>query len=190
MIPKRISLFASGSGTNAENIIRYFSDSNEVIIDSLFSNREDAYALVRARKLGVPAFVFSRNEFYNTTHIEDLLKSRNVDLIVLSGFLWLVPGSLIRNFRILNIHPALLPKYGGKGMYGHLVHEAVIANHDTESGITIHQVNEKYDEGRIVFQAKCSVTPGDTPDDVAEKVHQLEYKWFPLIIKQFLDELT
>ncbi len=187
MIQKRIALFASGSGTNAQNIIEYFSEDKLIKVDSLFSNRSDAYALTRAKNLGIPAFVFNRDDFYHSLRIEEQLKSRSIDLIVLAGFLWLIPDNLISNFTILNIHPALLPKYGGKGMFGHKVHEAVINNRETESGITIHIVNEKYDEGEIIFQAKCQVSSLDTPDNVAEKVHQLEYEFYPRVIEQYLN---
>ena len=188
MVPKRIALFASGSGTNAENIIRFFSSDNHIVVDSLMSNRYDAFALKRAENMGIPTFVFSKEQFYRSDEIPDLLRSRKIDLIVLAGFLWLIPENLIKNFTILNIHPALLPKYGGKGMYGHRVHEAVVNNHELESGITIHLVNEKYDEGKIVFQTRCPVLPDDSPDDVAGKVHQLEYEFFPKVIRQYLEQ--
>jgi len=188
MVPKRIALFASGSGTNAENIIRFFSSDNHIVVDSLMSNRHDAFALKRAENMGIPTFVFSKEQFYRSDEIPDLLRSRKIDLIVLAGFLWLIPENLIKNFTILNIHPALLPKYGGKGMYGHRVHEAVVNNHELESGITIHLVNEKYDEGKIVFQTRCPVLPDDSPDDVAGKVHQLEYEFFPKVIRQYLEQ--
>ena len=186
MIQKLIALFASGSGTNAQNIIEYFSAHSSIEVDSLFSNRSDAYALTRAKNLGIPAFVFDRNDFYQSEKIGNQLKNRKIDLIVLAGFLWLIPEYLIKNFDIINIHPALLPKYGGKGMYGHKVHEAVVNNRETESGITIHIVNEKYDEGEIIFQAKCPVEPNDTPEEVASKVHRLEYEFYPRIIEDYL----
>lgn len=189
MAVKRIAIFASGSGTNAQNIIEYFSCNGEIIVDSLYSNRPDAYALVRAVNLGVPAFVFTKEELYHSGFVLDLLKSRNISLIVLAGFLWLVPENLIKNFTIINIHPALLPKYGGKGMYGNRVHEAVVKNRDKESGITIHYVNERFDEGEIIFQTSCKVMPHDSPDDVARKVHQLEYEFYPLIIQKVLGKI-
>jgi phosphoribosylglycinamide formyltransferase-1 len=156
------------------------------VIDSVWSNNPGAFVLERAAKLGIDTFVFTKNEFIHTDEVVKSLKNREVDLIVLAGFLWLIPGNLIQNFRIINIHPALLPKYGGKGMYGMNVHRAVIDNGDTESGITIHFVNEKYDEGKIIFQAKCQVMLTDTPDDVAAKVHKLEYKYFPSVIEKIL----
>ena len=183
---KRIAIFASGSGTNAENIFSYFSDNEQVIVDSLWSNKTGAYALVRAEKFGVKTFVFNRDQFYNSMQIVDTLRKRKVDMIVLAGFLWLIPDNLVKNFTIINIHPALLPKYGGKGMYGMNVHKAVVENKEIESGISIHYVNENYDEGKLIFQAKCQVKPGDTPEQVAEKVHALEYEHFPAIIEKIL----
>ncbi|MBN1820153.1 MAG: phosphoribosylglycinamide formyltransferase [Prolixibacteraceae bacterium] len=185
-IVRKITIFASGSGTNAENIIRYFKDEPGIIVDSVYTNKEDAYVVKRAEKYGIPSFVIDRESFYSTEKISDVLKKREIDLIVLAGFLWLVPNHLINKFTIVNIHPALLPKYGGKGMYGMRVHQAVIDNRDSESGITIHYLNEKYDEGKIIFQAKCKVGENDTAEDVANKVHQLEYQYFPSVIKDVL----
>ncbi len=179
----KIALFASGSGTNAENIIRYFSGNEFITIDSLWSNKAGALALERAKNLNVDTFIFNRDQFYNTNEIVEKLKKRNVKLIVLAGFLWLIPSTLINNFTIINIHPALLPKYGGKGMYGSNVHKAVVENGETESGISIHYVNEKFDEGELIFQANCKILPTDTPEDVANKVHQLEYRHFPKVIE-------
>lgn len=186
MVKKRIAIFASGSGTNAENIISYFSEDERVIIDSLWANKPDAYALVRAAKHGVETFVFNRDQFYKNTYVTDTLRKRKVDLVVLAGFLWLIPDSLVKNFTIINIHPALLPKYGGKGMYGMNVHKAVVESKEKESGISIHYVNENYDEGKLIFQAKCEVDTEDTPEQVAEKVHALEYAHFPKVIEEVL----
>lgn len=183
---KRIALFASGSGTNAENIIRYFSDNKQIKVDSLWSNKPNALALSRAEKLGVDTFVFTRQELNETGKVVEKLKEREIDLIVLAGFLWLIPENLINNFDIINIHPALLPKYGGKGMFGMNVHRAVVENCETESGISIHLVNPVYDDGEILFQAKCPVTPEDTPEKVAQKIHELEYKYFPEVIEKLL----
>ncbi|WP_319270322.1 phosphoribosylglycinamide formyltransferase [uncultured Draconibacterium sp.] len=183
MEQNRIAVFASGSGTNAENLFKYFLGNEKIKIDSLWANKSDAYALVRAKNYGVESFVFDRNQFYNTNEIVETLRNRKVNVIVLAGFLWLIPDNLVENFTIINIHPALLPKYGGKGMYGMNVHKAVVENKETHSGITIHYVNENYDEGKIIFQAKCEVLPGDTPEQVAEKVHELEYKHFPSVIE-------
>ena len=188
MSQKRIAILASGSGTNAENIFKYFADSKDVVVDSLWSNKADAYALVRARSFGVDTFVFDREKFYQTDVVPDTLRERKVDLVVLAGFLWLIPENLVSSFPIINIHPALLPKYGGKGMYGMNVHRAVVENKERESGISIHYVNENYDEGKLVFQAKCQVLPEDTAEQVAAKVHELEYRHFPQVIAQVLSE--
>jgi phosphoribosylglycinamide formyltransferase-1 len=183
---KRIAIFASGAGTNAQNIFDYFSDNEKVIVDSLWANKPDAYALNRAENHGIDTFVFNRKQFYESDEIVETLRNRKVDLIVLAGFLWFIPENLVKNFTIINIHPALLPKYGGKGMYGMNVHKAVVANKETHSGISIHYVNEVYDEGELIFQAKCPVFESDTPEMVAEKVHELEYKHFPSVIEQVL----
>lgn len=183
---KRIALFASGSGTNAANIIKYFAENKSVAVDSLWSNKPNAYALKRAGDLGIDTFVFNREQFYQTDEVVSKLKDRKIDLIVLAGFLWLIPETLIRNFLIVNIHPALLPKYGGKGMYGNNVHRAVIESGDKESGISIHFVNERFDEGELIFQAKCDVLQTDTPEVLAARVHQLEYKYFPRTIEKLL----
>lgn len=185
---KRIVLFASGSGSNAQNIMEYFANNEQVEIDSLWSNKPDAFALARARDLNVETFVFDREEFSKSNKIVETLKKRKVNLVVLAGFLWLIPENLINNFTIVNIHPALLPKYGGKGMYGMNVHKSVVQNNEKESGITIHYVNENYDEGQIIFQAKCTVDKNDSPEQVAAKVHKLEYEHFPQIIEKILIE--
>lgn len=183
---KRIAIFAAGSGTNAGNIMSYFADNEQVVVDSLWSNKANAYALVRAAGFGVETFVFDREKFYQSDEVADTLRKRKVDLIVLAGFLWLIPDNLVRSFTIINIHPALLPKYGGKGMYGMNVHKAVVESGDKESGISIHYVNDKYDEGELIFQAKCPVDDGDSPEKVAEKVHELEYRHFPEVIENVL----
>ena len=186
---KKIAIFASGSGTNAQKIIEYFSENEEIIVDSIWSNKKNAFALERAKNFNIETFVFTKEEFTGSNLIVQKLESREVDLIVLAGFLWLVPVNLIQSFPIINIHPALLPKYGGKGMYGMKVHQAVVENKDKESGITIHYVNEIYDDGKIIFQARCPVLPTDSPEDVAEKVHQLEYRYFPEVIEKVLQEI-
>jgi phosphoribosylglycinamide formyltransferase 1 len=183
---KKIAMFASGSGSNAENIIRHFRDEENLNIECIYSNKADAFVLERAKKYAIRTRVFSRDDFYSNNAIMNELKLLNPDLIVLAGFLWLIPENIAENFKVINIHPALLPKYGGKGMYGHFVHEAVVANKETTSGITIHYVNKNYDEGQIIFQASCDVLPTDTPDDVAQKVHELEYRHFPLVIEKLL----
>jgi len=186
---KKIAIFASGSGSNAENIVRYFMGKENLNIECIYSNKAGAYVLERAKKFQIPTKIFSKEDFYYTESILNDLIDKGIDLIVLAGFLWLIPPNLTGHFTIINIHPALLPKYGGKGMYGNKVHEAVVANRETESGITIHYVNEKYDEGAIIFQAICEVLPGDTAADVAAKVHQLEYKYYPIVIEKLLSEM-
>ena len=185
----KIAIFASGNGTNAQRITEYFGERQGVItVDLILSNKKDAFVLERAKKLGVTSMTFSRQEFYESASITDLLKDHAIEYIVLAGFLWLVLDSILKAFpdRILNIHPALLPKYGGNGMFGMKVHEAVIASHDKESGITIHLVNERYDEGQILFQAKCIIGDSDTPVSLAEKIHALEYNYYPQVIENFI----
>ncbi|WP_420580062.1 phosphoribosylglycinamide formyltransferase [Reichenbachiella sp.] len=189
---KRIAIFASGSGSNAEQITNYFHNKEgEVSVELILTNKPKAYVLERAKKLNVASRVFDRNAFYNSDEIVDLLKSKKIDLVVLAGFLWLVPQNLIAGFpnRIVNIHPALLPKYGGKGMYGENVHKAVVANKEKETGITIHLVDEIYDNGAILRQEKCEVSEADTPDQVAEKIHELEYEYFPKTIEEYLSKI-
>ncbi|MCF6332101.1 MAG: phosphoribosylglycinamide formyltransferase [Draconibacterium sp.] len=186
---KRIALFASGSGSNAQNIIEYFSENEGVIVDSLWSNNPDSYALERARNFRIDTFVFSKKEFINSNFVVEKLKERGINLIVLAGFLWLVPTNLTQNFKIINIHPALLPNYGGKGMYGMKVHKAVVDNKEIESGISIHFVNDKYDEGKLIFQEKCPVLASDSPEDVANKIHELEYKHFPRVVEEILNSI-
>jgi len=188
---RHIAIFASGSGTNAENIIEYFSNRNSARVSLVLSNKSKALVHKRAEALNVPSLFFERNDFYDTSKVLDLLISSNIDLVVLAGFLWLVPENIIERFskRIINIHPALLPLYGGKGMYGDVVHKAVIANRDSESGITIHYVNRNYDDGDIIFQAKCKVEPSDTPDSLATKIHSLEYEYFPKVIEELILKL-
>ncbi len=183
-----ISLFASGSGTNAENITKYFSNSQIISINSLLSNKPDAYVFNRLAHFKLKTLIFNRKEFYEENHVIDFLAKNNTDVIVLAGFLWLIPEKLIRLYpnRIINIHPALLPAYGGKGMYGMNVHKAVIENKDKYSGITIHLVNEEYDRGEILFQTYCDVLPSDTPEDLAARIHALEYKFFPKVIEHFI----
>lgn len=185
---KRIALFASGSGTNVENIASYFKNSSEIEVALVLSNKKDAYVLERAANLNIPSLVFNRETFYHSQEILNVLKENNIDWIVLAGFLWLIPKNLIEAYtkKIINIHPALLPKYGGKGMFGGKVHEAVVANKENESGITIHFVNEHYDEGDVIFQSTCEVLPTDSADAVAAKVHKLEYEHFPKVIEQLV----
>jgi phosphoribosylglycinamide formyltransferase 1 len=188
---KKIAIFASGSGTNAQRIIEYFNAKGNAEVVVILSNKSDAYVLERAIKFNISTVVFTKSDFYNTDKILSALNDLNIDLIVLAGFLWLVPENLLMHYpnRIINIHPALLPKYGGKGMYGEFVHKAVIANCEKESGITIHYVNKNYDEGNIIFQEKCIIESLDTPDILAGKIHDLEYKYFPVVIDQILKKL-
>ncbi len=183
---KRIAIFASGSGTNAQKIIEYFSTSKEIVVDSLWSNNENAYALIRAEKLGIETITFDSDEFYRSNDILDRLYDHRIDIIVLAGFLWLVPRNLTELFTVVNIHPALLPKYGGKGMFGESVHKAVLASKDKESGITIHQVNPDYDKGKIIFQATCPILPKDTPETLASRIHELEHEHYPRVIGEIL----
>lgn len=182
----KVAIFASGSGSNAENIYQYFEDKANIEIDSIYTNKADAYVIERAKKLEIPCFYFSNSDFREGDIVLRKMQSRDIDFIVLAGFLLKVPENIITAFpdKIVNIHPALLPKYGGKGMYGDNVHRAVKESGDIETGITIHYVNELYDEGGIIFQAKCSVENDDAYNDIAEKVHQLEYKFFPEVIEE------
>ena len=190
---KNIAIFASGSGTNAECISKYFEGNSEIRVGLILSNKPNAGVLERANNLNIPTTIFNRNTFYETDEIVDVLISEEIDLIVLAGFLWLVPENILKKYknRIVNIHPALLPKYGGKGMYGHRVHQAVIDAGEKKSGITIHYVNEHYDEGQIIFQKEIDVLANDTPDQLASRIHDLEYEYFPktieTVIKTILD---
>jgi len=183
---KRIVILASGSGTNAENIINYFKNNDDISVVQVLSNKENATVLKRASRLGVAN---AHIQFNNSSELLKLLKS-NADYVVLAGFLKKIPSSIIKAFpnKIINIHPALLPKYGGKGMYGMHVHNAVVSNREKESGITIHYVNENYDEGTIIFQKKIAVLPIDSPEDVAEKIHVLEYEYFPKVIENIIEK--
>ncbi|MDR1883239.1 MAG: phosphoribosylglycinamide formyltransferase [Prevotella sp.] len=185
----KVAVFASGSGSNAENIINYFKKNKAADIALVVSNKEDAYVHQRAKKLGVESVTFSGNDFYHTDKVLECLLQKNMDFIVLAGFLLKIPDNLLHAYpnKIVNIHPALLPKFGGKGMYGDNVHKAVIEAGETESGITIHYVNEDYDRGAVIFQAKCPVLASDNYQDVAKKVHALEYMHFPVIIDKLLN---
>lgn len=189
---KSIAIFASGSGTNAENIIRYFDKNESARVRLVLSNKKDAYVLERAHRLGVPAEVFLKPAWDSPETILATLRDYEVDFIVLAGFLLRVPDLILHAYpnRIINIHPALLPKFGGKGMYGDRVHEAVVAAGEKETGITIHYINEHYDEGDVIFQATCPVLPEDTPAEVAKRVHALEYKHFPVVIERLITALS
>lgn len=184
---KRIVIFASGSGTNAENIIKYFQKSNVANVVRVLTNKKDAKVLERSSEQNINSLYFNRHDFYDSDVILNLLINE-ADFIILAGFLWRVPEKIIKKFynKIVNIHPALLPRYGGKGMYGMHVHNAVIENKEKETGITIHYVNENYDEGAIILQEKFRINEKDTPDSIAKKIHQLEYKYFPKVIKEIL----
>lgn len=181
-----LAILASGNGTNAQQISEYFAGSDKVCVKCIVYNRKDAYVAERAKKLGIPAQYFSRKDFYENGNVMQYLKEQQIDWVILAGFLWLVPEDMLAAYpdHIINIHPALLPNYGGKGMYGHHVHEAVIANHEKESGITIHIVDNRYDCGTTLFQAKCTLTEEDTPDTLAAKIHLLEKEYFPKVIEK------
>lgn len=184
---KRISIFVSGNGTNLQRIAEYFSNNQEVEIVNVVCNNPKAYSIERAKNLGIPLRMVTKKEF-NTPEFTKEMQDLNLDLIVLAGFLLQIPESLVKAFpkKIINIHPALLPKYGGKGFYGEHVHEAVVAAKEPYSGITIHYVNELYDSGEIIFQAKIVLNDHETPDTVAAKIHVLEQANFPVIIEQVL----
>ncbi|HZJ20948.1 MAG TPA: phosphoribosylglycinamide formyltransferase [Pricia sp.] len=188
MKSKNIVLLASGSGSNVENIVRYFQDRPEVAISVVLTNKKDAKVLERCDYLKISGLYFNRTSFYDSNCILELLKVFDPDLIVLAGFLWKIPEKIIRAFpdRIINIHPALLPKYGGKGMYGNKIHQAVKKNGDTETGITIHYVNENYDEGAIIHQARTLISEKDDVENIAQKIHELEYAHFPKVIENLL----
>ena len=184
--PIRLAILGSGNGTNAQQISEYFAGRDDVKVACIIYNRKDAYIAQRAKNLGIEARYFGRADFYNNGAVLEYLHEKNIDWVILAGFLWLVPEPLLNAYpnRIINIHPALLPKYGGRGMYGHHVHEAVVAAHEHESGITIHIVDHQYDRGTTLFQARCTVTPDDTPDTLAAKIHLLEKEHFPRVIDE------
>ena len=187
-----IAIFVSGSGTNCENIIRHFTDSKNVKIALVLSNRSDAYALVRAEKYNIPTAILPKTDFYKEEQLLGLMQTYAIDFIVLAGFLLMIPDFLIHayNRRMVNLHPALLPKFGGKGMYGHHVHEAVKAAGETETGMTVHWVSSICDGGEIIAQYRTPINPEDTPDDIAAKEHSLEQKYFPKVIEQVLQSLN
>jgi len=186
---KRIVIFASGSGTNAENLIRFFQNKETISVVMVLTNNPFSKVLDRCKKLEVSALSFNKVALINGD-VLNLLKASKPDLIVLAGFLWKFPEAILKVFpnKVINVHPALLPKYGGKGMYGMYIHEAVVANKESETGITIHYVNEHYDEGAIIFQAKCEVNASDSADDVASKIHELEMEHFPVVVEKLLSE--
>jgi phosphoribosylglycinamide formyltransferase-1 len=186
---KRIVIFASGGGTNAENLIKFFHNRDNASVIQVLTNNPHAKVLDRCKKLKVSALSFNRTAFTGTDDVLNILKLAQPDLIVLAGFLWKFPEHIINEFpnKVINVHPALLPKFGGKGMYGMHVHEAVVNQKETETGITIHYVNENYDEGAIIFQAKCEVLPEDSAEDVAKKIHELEMEHFPKVVEELLE---
>lgn len=185
---KRIAIFASGTGSNARKIVEYFQNHKDIEVSLIVSNRKNALVLTMAAEYNIDRFVIDRKYFYESEDILAKLTDYDIDFIALAGFLWLIPEYLVKAYdkKIVNIHPALLPKYGGKGMYGHHVHEAVKAAGETESGITIHYVNTKYDEGNIIFQAKSALEEEDTPEEIARKVLTLEHRYFAKTIEKLL----
>ena len=187
---KRLSIFVSGNGTNLQRIAEYFANNPEVEIANVVCNNPKAYSIERAKNLGIPLRMITKQDFNSETFVQEL-QNLDIDLIVLAGFLWKVPEALIKAFpkRIVNIHPALLPKYGGKGFYGEHVHEAVVAAKEAQSGITVHYVNEIYDSGEIILQARVALEEGETPESLAAKIHKLEQTYFPIAIEQTLDML-
>ena len=186
--PINLAIFASGNGTNAQQIAEYFSGRDDVIVRVVIYNKRDAFVATRAERLGIEAHYFGRRDFYDGDSLIQLLRHLEIDYIILAGFLLLVPEYLLQAFpqRIINIHPALLPLYGGKGMYGHHVHEAVVANHERQTGITVHVVDAHYDRGTTLFQARCEVRESDTADDVAARIHLLEKAYFPSVIDSYI----
>jgi phosphoribosylglycinamide formyltransferase-1 len=188
MISKNIAIFASGEGTNAQRIIDFFKNSEMVNVTLVVSNKEKANVLNRAKAASIETYLLNKSNFLESDSTIQFLKSKNIDLIVLAGFLWMIPENLVKAFpnKIINIHPALLPKFGGKGMYGMNVHRAVIEAKEKQSGISIHFVNEHYDEGEIISQHTCAVSENDTPESLAGKIHDLEYEFFPKAIEKVL----
>jgi phosphoribosylglycinamide formyltransferase-1 len=186
---KQIAVFASGTGSNTGRIIDFFRHHPSIKIARVVCNKPGAGVLNIAEKEGIPVLMIEKEIFFRGNGYVDELRNAGIDYLVLAGFLWKIPLTLVKAYpgRIINIHPALLPKYGGKGMYGRFVHEAVIAAGDTETGITIHYVDEVYDHGKVVFQARVRVNPADTPETVAQKVHLLEYEHFPIIIEELIN---
>lgn len=186
---RQIAIFASGSGSNAQQISEYFKDHPTIQVRLILSNNPGAYVIERAVKMGVPTYLFNRDEFYTSEKVLKVLQECGISFIVLAGFLWMVPDYLLKAYpgRIINIHPALLPKFGGKGMYGEKVHQAVIQSGEKRTGISIHYVNERYDEGEIIFQESFDINSDDTPESIAKRVHALEYKHFPRIIEAVIN---
>jgi phosphoribosylglycinamide formyltransferase-1 len=190
-VKKRIAIFASGSGSNAQKIMEHFKRSTEAEVALVLTNNPESYVLQRADSFEIPSHIFDRHEFYQTDEVLDLLRNLDIDLIVLAGFLWLIPDNLLKEYsgRIINIHPALLPKYGGKGMYGDRVHKAVMNAKEAEGGITIHYVNEHYDEGEFIYQAKYRIDKDDTIEMIKFKGQQLEHLHYPRIVEMLIRKI-
>jgi len=190
-MPKKLAIFSSGSGSNAENICNYFASSPDIEVVLICTNKQDAFIVKRADKLNIPVYLFTKNELNNFVDLHKKLKISNVDVIILAGFLLKIPTIMLDEYpnRIINIHPSLLPKYGGRGMYGGKIHKAVIENKETESGISIHFVNQNYDEGKIILQEKCYISNNETEETLTKKIHQLEHHYFPSAIERTIKKL-
>lgn len=190
-MPKKLAIFASGSGSNTENICNYFSASPDVEVVLICTNKKDAHVVKRANKLNIPVCILTKNELINFLNLHKKLQNIGVDVVILAGFLLKIPSIMIEKYpnRIINIHPSLLPKYGGKGMYGSRIHKAVIENKETESGISIHFVNKNYDQGKIILQKKCVVLNNETVETLTQKIQKLEFNYYPIIIKKVLKKL-
>jgi phosphoribosylglycinamide formyltransferase-1 len=190
-VKKRIAIFASGSGSNAQKLMEHFKRSNDIEIALVLTNNADAYVLQRADNFEIPSHIFDKQEFYKTEEVIDLLKNLDIDFIVLAGFLWLIPQNLIAAYpgRIINIHPAILPKFGGKGMYGDHVHNAVMAAGETEGGITIHYIDENYDEGEYIYQARYKIDKGDNLEMIKFKGQQLEHLHYPKVVESLVKKI-
>jgi len=191
MMLKKLAIFASGSGSNAENICNYFAESSDIQVVLICTNRRDAFIVKRANKLNIPVYTFSKNELNNFVDLHKKLQNIEVNIIILAGFLLKLPAIMVDSYpnRIINIHPSLLPKYGGKGMYGNNIHKAVIENKEIESGISIHFVNQNYDEGKIILQEKCVISNNETVETLNQKIQKLEHNYFPSAIEKTLKKL-
>ena len=191
-MPKKLAIFASGSGSNTKNICNYFAESSDIKVVLICTNREDAFIVKRANKLNIPVYIFSKSELNNFVDLHKKLQNIEVDVIILAGFLLKLPTIMVDNYpnRIINIHPSLLPKYGGKGMYGSNIHKAVIKNKELESGISIHFVNQNYDEGKIILQKKCSISANESVETLIHKIHKLEHNYFPVAIEKTIKKLS
>lgn len=190
-MPKKLAIFASGSGSNTKNICNYFAESSDIKVVLICTNRQDALVVKRANKLNIPVYIFSKSELNNFVDLHKKLQNIEVDVIILAGFLLKLPAIMVDSYpnRIINIHPSLLPKYGGKGMYGSNIHKAVIKNKELESGISIHFVNQNYDEGKIILQKKCSISANESVETLMHKIHKLEHNYFPVAIEKSIKKL-